>query len=523
MIFYKRLFVLMFCVYANAYSQVVWNSNNFYQKGAVVKDDGIAYIAISRNMNKQPKYSPQFWVQRSMYNSDMKPMTVENQTPITIGISSDLNFGMDKAGGSMSPQLETWSSAKEYTKGKIVSFDGATWRANYWNLNELPGSSEAWSPTVTTKWSPNIAYVKGQSASYNGIIYKAQWWTKGDIPLNDKTGVWLVESASIPNFSSGKNYQNQGVESNFQPLSNEQPQTQIAQFIGSDQVINPNLYPAWRSDLKYSSGALVSFGNAVWRKNGDIDSRKGPSEDAQWIPVTRTKWYANVVYQKGMTVNHNEKIWYAQWYNVNIFPPADTTGVWVEIDTKGNRVYTSDKSEYLVSRVYVKGDKCMYNGHAWLSMYWNQGEVPGSTMAWVPLAITKWYPSVAYDPRDLSDYRYHVIYNGIQWKALYWTQGDIPSKSAAWRPLLVTDWISAFAYYKDDEVMYDGVKWRAKWWTQGELPLNSDVWEPLTTSNWSPLRSYQAGNKVFHDGSTWVALWWVKGELPGASSAWKKN
>lgn len=519
--FIKSIFFSI-CVVSTVHAQVAWNANNFYQKGSIVMDNGTAYIALIRNMNKQPKVSTQYWVPRSLYNSNMQTVTVINETTTPIGFSSDLNVGIDKGTVSLEPQLESWSSAKAYSKGKIVTFDGAIWRANYWCQGEPPGSSEAWSPTVTTKWTPYVAYVKGQSAVYNGIIYTAQWWTKGDIPLNDKTGVWLLASISSSNLASTKNYQNQRVESNVQPLQNYQTNVQNTYLVGIDQNLNPISYPVWRADIKYSNNALVSFSDAVWRKNGELDNRRGPTEDNQWVPITRTKWYPNVIYQKGMTATYNGSIWYAQWYNINTFPPSDNTGVWIEIDGNGSRIYTSDKSEYLVSRVYVKGDKCMYNGHAWLSMYWNQGELPGSTMAWVPLTVTKWYSNVAYDPKDLNTYRYHVIYNGIEWKALYWTKGDIPSKSAAWKPLVLTDWISVFAYNKNDEVIYDGAKWQAKWWNQGETPLNSEAWEPLTVSNWSAQRSYVGGNQVYHNGVTWLALWWVKGELPGSSSAWKK-
>ncbi len=521
-----KYFLLSFFILGVVNAQVVWNSNNFYQKGSVVLSDGVAYIALSRNLNKEPKLSPQFWIARSMYNSNMQSVNVQPVNPISTGYSTDLNFGISQNLNSNSLQMENWSSTKAYTKGKIVAFDNAVWRASYWTQGETPGSSEAWIPTVTTKWTPFIAYTKGQAAIYNGITYTAQWWTKGDIPLGDKTGVWLTGLRSSIDLSNGQKIYVPANQPSNQTLSNSptqnQNQTQVLQYSIENQKLNPSAYPAWRADVSYSLNAIVNFADAVWRKNGDLDTRVNPSEDGQWTPVTTTKWYPKVAYQKGMVVVVNKSNWYSQWYNVNIYPPTDSTGVWVEIDSNGNRVYTSEKSEYSLAHIYVKGDKTMYNGHSWLSMYWNQAETPGTTMAWVPLTITKWYSVVSYDPRDVSTYRFHVMHNGIEWEALWWTKGDIPSKSSVWKPLALTEWISAYAYSAKDEVLYDGAKWRAKWWTQGDIPLNSDVWEPLTISNWSSQRVYVAGDQVNFGGFTWTAQWWTKSETPDISSVWKK-
>jgi chitodextrinase len=517
-------YFLLFFIFGVANAQVVWNSNNFYQKGAIVLNDGVAYVALSRNLNKNPKISPQFWIARSIYSSNVQSINTQQENPVAIGFSSDLNFGINQNVSSTSSQIENWSSAKAYTKGKIVAFDSAVWRASYWTQGEAPGSSDAWTPTVTTKWTPYVAYVKGQSAIYNGNTYTAQWWTKGDIPLSDKTGVWLVGLQSSTDLANGqKNYLQPNQPGN-QPISSAQTQTQsqVLQYAIGDQKLDPNAYTKWRADTSYALNALVNFADAVWRKNGNLDTRANPSEDGQWIPITTTQWYPKVSYQKGMAVTANNAIWYSQWYNINIFPPKDSTGVWVEVDSNGNRIYTSENSDYSLRHIYVKGDKTMYNGHSWLSMYWNQGETPGSSMAWVPLTVTKWYANVSYDPRDINTYRFHVLYNGIEWEALWWCKGDIPSKSAVWKPLSLTEWISAYAYSAKDEVLYDGTKWRAKWWTQNEVPSNSDVWEALSIANWSSQRSYTAGDQVKFTGSTWIAQWWTKGETPGISNVWKK-
>ncbi len=522
--FYMKIIVLFFAL-GSANAQVVWNSENLYQKGNVVLNDGMAYIALSRNLNKLPKQSPQYWVLRSMYSSNMQSVTTQSVNPVSIGYSSDLNFGVNQNQNQnqTSNQMEPWSSAKTYNKGRVVTFENAIWRASYWTQGEAPGTTEAWVPTVTTKWTPHIAYTKGQAAIYNGITYTAQWWTKGDVPLSDKTGVWVVGLKSNVDLANAPRNTAQPIQSAGSVITYSQPQNQVYQFTLSDQKINPTSYPAWRADIKYSTNALVSYAEAVWRKAGNLDTRSNPSEDGQWLPVTTTKWYPKVTYEKGMAVKVDNTIWYSQWNNINIYPPKDETGVWVEVDSNGNRVYTSDRSEYASTHVYVKGDKCMSGGHSWLAMYWNQGEPPGTTMAWIPLVVTKWYSNVSYDPRDVSLYRFHVTYNGIQWEALWWTKGDIPSKSNVWKPLELTDWISAYAYSAKDEVIYDGSKWRAKWWTQGEVPLDSDVWEPLTTPNWSSKRAYIAGNQVKYNGVVWTAQWWTMSDTPDASSVWKKS
>lgn len=511
-----------------AWAQVSWHANNFYRKGAVVVENGVAYIALNNSLNKPPAVSPQFWVERSKFDPSAQSIGIQQaQTPF--GYSQQMNMGVAQTPNqaNAAPQVEGWDDKKIYTKGRVVSYDGAIWRASYWSQGEAPGSSEAWSPTTTTKWSPHVAYVKGQSVIYNGIAYIAQWWTKGDIPLNDKTGAWQPSQGGTPDLNpnnrglpaqSVTNGNNNTIAAN--PIINSSNPNQYAAIT---QKLDINSHSAWRADFSYAPNAIVSYEGAVWRKTGTIDSRKAPPEEGQWTPLTLTKWYPNVVYSKGMTVLVAGEIWYSQWINSNIYPKTDSTGVWIQVDENGNRVFTSEKSVYSNTHVYVKGDKCMYDGISWLSSYWNQNEAPGTTQAWVPMGLTRWYSEVAYDPREAASYRSRVVYKGIEWQALWWTKGDTPSLSPVWKPLSVTDWIAALAYNGSDEVIYDGARWRAQWWTQSEEPSKFEVWLPLTVSNWYATRAYSQGQTVNYQKTTWVALYWTKGEVPGQSPAWQKK
>lgn len=146
----------------------------------------------------------------------------------------------------------------------------------------------------------------------------------------------------------------------------------------------------------------------------------------------------------------------------------------------------------------------------------------------MPLALTKWYPSVAYDPRESESYRYRVIYKGIQWQAAYWTKGDEPSKSDVWKPLGLTDWVSKVAYVENDQVIFDGTTWRAAYWTQGESPSSSNVWIALTTPSWYAGRSYNAGDMVKYNGSIWIAQYGLdktanSSNPPGSTSVWVRK
>jgi chitinase len=98
-----------------------------------------------------------------------------------------------------------WNSATAYTGGQLASYQGHTWRAQWWTQGETPGTTQVWvdqgsctgatttPPTGScsaTAWSAATAYVGGSVVSYGGHTWTAKWWTQGDIPGNNAQAVW---------------------------------------------------------------------------------------------------------------------------------------------------------------------------------------------------------------------------------------------------------------------------------------------------------------------------------------------
>jgi chitinase len=97
-----------------------------------------------------------------------------------------------------------WIATNAYTGGQLVSYNGHTWKAQWWTQNETPGSTQVWvdqgacsqapppppGPCAPAAWVSATAYNGGAVVSYNGHTWTAKWWTQGDIPGNNGQGVW---------------------------------------------------------------------------------------------------------------------------------------------------------------------------------------------------------------------------------------------------------------------------------------------------------------------------------------------
>jgi chitinase len=103
-----------------------------------------------------------------------------------------------------------WNSATAYTGGQLASYQGHTWRAQWWTQGETPGTTQVWvdqgsctgatttPPTGScsaTAWSATTAYVGASVVSYGGHTWTAKWWTQGDIPGNNAQAVWTDNGA----------------------------------------------------------------------------------------------------------------------------------------------------------------------------------------------------------------------------------------------------------------------------------------------------------------------------------------
>jgi chitinase len=91
-----------------------------------------------------------------------------------------------------------WSASAVYVGGNLVSYNGHTWKAQWWTQNETPGQAAVWldqgacsgGGTTTppggcpAAWSASAVYTSGMSVSYNGHKYTAKWWTQNETPGN---------------------------------------------------------------------------------------------------------------------------------------------------------------------------------------------------------------------------------------------------------------------------------------------------------------------------------------------------
>jgi chitinase len=100
-----------------------------------------------------------------------------------------------------------WSSGAVYTGGALVSYNGHTWKAQWWTQGETPGAAGVWldqgtcgggttqPPACPPAWSASVAYNGAATVSYNGHKWTAKWWTQGDIPGNNSQAVWTDNGA----------------------------------------------------------------------------------------------------------------------------------------------------------------------------------------------------------------------------------------------------------------------------------------------------------------------------------------
>jgi chitinase len=103
-----------------------------------------------------------------------------------------------------------WSASAVYTGGNLVSYNGHTWKAQWWTQGETPGQAGVWldqgacsgggTPTTPpaggscpAAWSATAVYTANMQASYNGHKYTAKWWTQGETPGNHD--VWADNGA----------------------------------------------------------------------------------------------------------------------------------------------------------------------------------------------------------------------------------------------------------------------------------------------------------------------------------------
>lgn len=90
-----------------------------------------------------------------------------------------------------------WNNATVFTKGDVVTHDGAEWVASWWSQGDKPGSSKngpwqeiAASPTGLAVWTPSRIFVQGDLVTIDDVVWRAKWWTRGDQPGTGTHGAW---------------------------------------------------------------------------------------------------------------------------------------------------------------------------------------------------------------------------------------------------------------------------------------------------------------------------------------------
>ncbi|MGZ0712663.1 carbohydrate-binding protein (plasmid) [Coraliomargarita sp. W4R53] len=91
------------------------------------------------------------------------------------------------------PAAPAWDAAVTYNTGDEVTFDGATYVAQWWTRNSEPGTSVTGSwmqqgdlvPAAGTDvraWTASWVYTGGEVVAHNGHVWKAKWWTRNATP-----------------------------------------------------------------------------------------------------------------------------------------------------------------------------------------------------------------------------------------------------------------------------------------------------------------------------------------------------
>ncbi|MGF1685079.1 lytic polysaccharide monooxygenase [Photobacterium japonica] len=90
-----------------------------------------------------------------------------------------------------------WDKTATYVENDVVTHNGKTWKAGWWNQNEEPGVSNVWKRVLTDgeepevgAWSASSEYNTNDVVTHDNAEWKAAWWTKGEEP--GTTGEWGV-------------------------------------------------------------------------------------------------------------------------------------------------------------------------------------------------------------------------------------------------------------------------------------------------------------------------------------------
>lgn len=90
-----------------------------------------------------------------------------------------------------------WDASVVYTGGDVVTYEGVTYRAQWWTLGQVPGATP-WGPweqigaetSCGQEWTASAVYTRGDVVVHEGTQYEAQWWTRNQTPAATPWGPW---------------------------------------------------------------------------------------------------------------------------------------------------------------------------------------------------------------------------------------------------------------------------------------------------------------------------------------------
>jgi 5'-nucleotidase len=111
------------------------------------------------------------------------PFAASDHDPVIVGLTL--------------PSPPAWKATKIYNSGDTVYYQGSTWKALWWTLNQAPG--DPWgpwqqiltAPDGTAIWTASRIFTAGDTVLYQGKKYIAQWWTRNQAP-GQPYGPWKL-------------------------------------------------------------------------------------------------------------------------------------------------------------------------------------------------------------------------------------------------------------------------------------------------------------------------------------------
>ncbi|KPV95145.1 Chitinase class I [Pseudoalteromonas sp. P1-9] len=259
------------------------------------------------------------------------------------------------------------------------------------------------------------------------------------------------------------------------------------------------------SERETSAGIGYGFGTTINIINGGIEC--GAQNKGKGQPVNRIRYWEGLSahYQIPIEMDEENTCWQQTPYgSLNLEGATDVLytnweGDWAYYaDRPGGYAFECKLVAYQTAySALVPGDyeKCVTNFYA-SHANWPEVRLVDTLPDPVepPTAGNTWSADKVYLQGD------KVVYQNAEYQAKWWTQGDVPSAGGPWQligevtppteppseppaeppvepPTTVAQWQSTAVYVGGDKAVFEGKTYTAKWWNQGEQPDTSNAWQ----------------------------------------------